>query len=183
MCIFLLLPLFSLYGRDNIVFYQVGDRDPALWNGLKKYLTGKGYGVILYQGADSINQQISNANKITKEKADIFLAAELVPSEKENIFIAISNAKRGKGKILEIDEIPAVHSADSEALAFSLASPFGVKIKKLPLFAFMGIDMPGAFLKVYCPREKTGETFNKLYEGLGKYFDRGGKNENERQNK
>jgi len=178
--IFLLLPLFPLYGRDNIVFYQIGDKDPVLWNGLKKYLTGKGYGVILYQGTDNVDQQISNANKITREKAALFLVAELVPSEKEDIFIAIPNAKRGKGKILEIDEIPAVHSTDSEELALSLASPFGVRIKRLPLFAFLGIDMPGAFLKVYCPKEKTRETFNKLNEGLQKYFARGEKDENER---
>ncbi len=180
LCIFLLLPLSPLYGRDNIVFYQIGDKDPVLWNGLKKYLVGKGYGVILYQGTDNIDQQISNANKITKEKAAVFLVVELAPSEKENIFIAIPNAKRGKGKILEIDEIPAVYSTESEELALSLASSFNVKIKRLPLFAFLGIDMPGAFLKVYCPKEKTRETFSKLNEGLQKYLARGEKDENER---
>ena len=53
-CIFLLIPFFSLQARDNIVFYQMGDRNPALWSGLKKYFTGKGYGVSIYESADSI---------------------------------------------------------------------------------------------------------------------------------
>lgn len=81
-CIFLLIPFFSLHARDNIIFYQMGDRNPALWSILKTYFTGKGYGVSIYEGADSIEKQIQNANKIGKEKAAIFLAVELVPSEK-----------------------------------------------------------------------------------------------------
>jgi hypothetical protein len=181
-CIFLLIPLFSLQARDNIVFYQMGDRDPALWSALKKYFAGKGYGVSIYEDADSIEKQIQNVNKISKEKAVVFLAVELVPSEKEGIFVAISKTKKGKGSILEIDEVPAVHSTDSEDLALSIAAPFGVKIKRLPLFVFLGIDMPGAFLKIDCPKDKTGEIFNRLNEGLQKYLNRGVKDENERKN-
>jgi hypothetical protein len=163
-CVFLLIPFFSLHARDNIVFCQMGDRDPALWSGLKKYFTGKGYGVSIYEGADSIEKQIQNVNKISKEKADIFLAVELVPSDKEGIFVAISKTKKGKGTILEIDV------------------PFGTKIKRLPLFVFLGIDMPGAFLKIDCPKDRMGEIFNKLNEGLQKYLNRGVKDENERKN-
>jgi hypothetical protein len=181
-CILLLVPFLSLHARDNIVFCQMGDRDPALWSALKKYFTGKGYGVSMYEGADTIEKQIQNANRISKEKADIFLAVELVPSEKEGIFVALSKTKRGKGSILEIDEVPAVHGTDSEELALSIAAPFSAKIKRLPLFVFLGIDMPGAFLKIDCPKDKTGEVFNKLNEGLQKYLNRGIKDENERKN-
>jgi hypothetical protein len=181
-CVFLLIPFFSLHARDNIVFCQMGDRDPALWSGLKKYFTGKGYGVSIYEGADSIEKQIQNVNKISKEKADIFLAVELVPSDKEGIFVAISKTKKGKGIILEIDEVPAAHGIDSEELALSIAVPFGTKIKRLPLFVFLGIDMPGAFLKIDCPKDRMGEIFNKLNEGLQKYLNRGVKDENERKN-
>jgi hypothetical protein len=158
----------------------MGDRDPALWSVLKKYFTGKGYGVSIYEGADNIEKQIQNANKINKEKAAVFLAVELVPSEKEGIFVAISKAKKGKGSILEIDEVPAAHSGDSEELALSLAAPFGVKIKRLPLFALLGVDVPGAFLKIDCPKDRLGEIFNKLNEGLQKYLNRGVQDENER---
>ena len=181
-CILLLIPFFSLQARDNLVFYQMGDQEPALWSVLKKYFTGKGYGVSIYEGADSIEKQIQNANKISKEKAVVFLAVELVQSEKEGIFIAISNTKKGKGSILEIDEVPAVHGTDSEDLALFIAAPFGAKIKRLPLFAFLGIDMPGTFLKINCPRDRTGEILNRLNEGLQKYLNRGVKNENERKN-
>jgi hypothetical protein len=181
-CIFLLIPFFSLHARDNIVFCQTGDRDPALWSGLKKYFTGKGYGVSMYESSDTIEKQILNANKISKEKADIFLVVELVPSDKEGIFVAISKTKKGKGSILEIDEVPAVHSTDSEELALSIAAPFSAKIKRLPLFVFLGIDMPGVFLKIDCPKDKSGDVFNKLNEGLQKYLNRGIKDENERKN-
>ena len=181
-CIFLLIPFSSLHARDNIVFYQMGDRDSALWNGLKTYFTGKGYGVSIYEGADSIEKQIQNANKIGKERAAIFLAVDLVPSDKEGIFVAISKTKKGTGNILEIDEVPAAHSADSEELALSIAAPFSAKIKRLPLFVFLGIDIPGAFLKINCPKDRTGNIFNKLNEGLQKYLNRGVKDENERKN-
>jgi hypothetical protein len=181
-CIFLLMPFLPLHARDNIVFYEMGDRNPALWSGLKTYFTGKGYGVSIYEGADNIEKQIQNANKISKEKAAFFLAIELVPSEKEGIFVAISKTKRGKGSILEIDEVPAAHGIDSEELALSIAAPFGTKIKRLPLFVFLGIDMPGAFLTIDCPRDRTGEIFNKLNEGLQKYLNRSVKDESERKN-
>ena len=180
LCIFLLIPFFSLYARDNVVFYQMGERDPALWDGLKKYFADKGYGVIVYKGANGIDQQIQNANKINKEKAAVFLAVELVPSEKEGIFVAMSQTQKGKGNVLEIDEVPGAHGADSEDLALSIAAPFGVKIKRLPLFASLGIDMPGVFLKIDCPKNKMGEMFSKVNEGLQKYFNRGEKDENER---
>jgi len=179
-CIFLLMPFFSLYARDNVVFYQMGDRDPALWDGLKKYFTDKGYGVIVYKAANNIEQQIQNANKINREKATVFLAVELVPSEKEGIFVAMPQTQKGKGNILEIDEVPGAHGVDSEELAISIALPFNVKIKRLPLFVFLGIDMPGVFLKIDCPKDKTREMFNKMNEGLQKYFNRGEKDETER---
>jgi len=181
-CIFLLMPFFSLQARDNLVFCQMGDRDPALWSVLKKYFTGKSYGVSIYEGADSIEKQIQNVNKISKEKAVVFLALDLIPSEKEGIFVAMSKTKEGKGSILEIDEVPAAHRTDSEDLALSVAAPFGAKIKRLPLFVFLGIDMPGVFLKIDCPKDKTGGVFNRLNEGLQKYLNRGVKDENERKN-
>lgn len=180
LCIFLLIPFFSLSARDNVVFYQMGDRDTGLWDGLKKYFADKGYGVIVYKSANSIEQQIQNANKINKEKASIFLAIELVPSEKEDIFVAMPQTRKGKGNILEIDEVSGVHGADSEELALSIAAPFNAKVKRAPLFAFLGIDMPGIFLKIGCTRDKARDMFSRVDKGLQKYLNRGEKNENER---
>lgn len=160
----------------------MGERDPALWNTLKKYFTSKGYGVSIYEGADNIDKQIQNANKINREKAVLLLAVELISTETENIFIAISNAKKGKGKILEIDEVPAVHAADSEELAQAIATPFGKKIKRLPIFVLLGIDMPGVFLRIDCPKDKIDAVLNGLDNGIQKYLKRGAENENERKN-
>jgi hypothetical protein len=158
----------------------VGERDQALWNGLKRYFVNKGYGISIYEGADTIEKQIQNANKINKEKAVLFLAIELVSSETQDIFIAVQNAKKGQGNLLEIDEVPAAYDADSEELARAIAAPFGKKIKRLPLFVFLGIDMPGTFLRIDCPKDKTGDIFNRLNEGIQKYLKRGVKNESER---
>lgn len=180
LCIFLLLPFFSVHGRENIIFYQVGERDPALWSGLKRYFSNKGYGVSTYEGANTLEKLIQNANKINKEKAALLLALELVPSEKEDIFVAISNAKKGKGAILEIDEVPATHGTESEDLATFIAAPFTKKVKRLPLFVFLGIDLPQVFLRINCPADQSGITFDKLHNGIQNYLKRGATNENDR---
>jgi hypothetical protein len=175
--IFMLLPGFSVHGRENIVFYQVGERDPALWNGLKKYFVNKGYGVSIYEGTNTLEKQIQNANKINKEKAALLLAVEMIPSEKEDIFVAISNAKKGKGAILEIDEVPATHGTDSEDLATFIAAPFTKKVKRLPLFVFLGIDLPQVFLRINCLADQPGAAFDKLNNGIQNYLKRGATNE------
>lgn len=180
LCIFILLPFFSAHGRDNIVFYQVGERDPALWKGLKRHFANKGYGVSIYEGANTLEKQIQNANKINKEKATLLLAIELLPSEKEDIFVAISNAKKGKGSLLEIDEVPATRGTDSEDLATFIATAFTKKVKRLPFFVFLGVDLPQVFLKISCPTDQTGVVFDKLSSGIQNYIKRGATNENDR---
>jgi hypothetical protein len=175
--IFMLLPCFSVHGRENIVFYQVGERDPALWNGLKKYFVNKGYGISIYEGTNTLEKQIQNANKINKEKAALLLAVELIPSEKEDIFVAISNAKKGRGAILEIDEVPATHGTDSEDLATFIAAPFTKKVKRLPLFVFLGTDLPQVFLRINCLADQPGAAFDKLNNGIQNYLKRGATNE------
>lgn len=178
--IFLLLPFFSVHGRENIILYQVGERDPALWSILKKHFVNKGYGVSIYEGSSTLEKQIQNANKINKEKAALLLALELIPAEKEDIFVAISNAKKGKGTILEIDEVPAARGTDSEDLAAFIAAPFTKKVKRLPLFVFLGIDLPQVFLRINCPINQPGAIFDKLNNGIQNYLKRGVTNENDR---
>ena len=90
----MLLPCFSVHGRENIVFYQVGERDPALWNGLKKYFVNKGYGVSIYEGANTLEKQIQNANKINKEKAALLLAVELIPVREGRYFCCHIECKK-----------------------------------------------------------------------------------------
>jgi hypothetical protein len=137
----------------------------------------KGYGVSIYEGTNTLEKQIQNANKINKEKASLLLALELIPSEKEDIFVAISNAKRGKGALLEIDEVPATHGTDSEDLATFIAAPFTKKVKRMPLFVFLGIDLPQVFLSINCPADQSGAVFDKLNNSIQNYLKRGATNE------
>jgi hypothetical protein len=179
-CILLLICFSIAEARDNVVLIQTGVQDAALWGGLKRFLTTQGYGVSSYEAASTLEQQIQNANKINKERNAVLLSLELVVSSSEAVFIAVPQANKGKGKILEIDEVQGIHSTNSEALAGIMAEQFGSRARKVPLFASTGIDMPAAFLRIDCPKDKTREVYQKLADGLRKYFDRSEKNENER---
>ncbi len=161
--------------RDNVILIQTGTQDAALWNGLKRFLTVQGYGISSYEAAATIEQQIQNANRINKEKNAVLLLLELVVSSTEGVFIAVPQANKGKGKILEIDEVQSVQTTSSEALAGIMTEQFGSRVRKVPLFSSIGIDMPAVFLRIDCPREKTREVYQKLADGLRKYFDRSDK--------
>jgi len=180
LCIIFLMSSLDVHARDSLVFYQVGERDPVLWNALKRSFASKGYGVSVYEGATTLEKQIQNANKINKERAAIFLAIELVSSDIESTFVAMSSAKKKKGNVLEIDELPAAHIEDSEELAQAIATAYKRKIKKLPLFVLLGIDMPAVFLRIDCPKDRAADIFDRLHEGLQKYTRRGAQNEAER---
>ncbi len=177
----IVLPGCWVQARESIVLYRTGMCDPAMANGLRKYLLARGFGVSVYEGADTIEKQIQNANKINKEKAALLLVVELIPSDNRTAMFAISDAKKPKGLIVQIDEVPGVHISRSEELAAALAEPYGKKVKRLPLFALLGIDMPGLFIGLDWPRDKMGEAFDKLYEGIQNYLKRGVQNEIERQ--
>jgi hypothetical protein len=73
--------------------------------------------------------------------------------------------------------MPAIYANESRELASSLASAFNKGIKEFPLFPLLGVDMPGVFLKITYTHEKTLEVFNKLHEGMQRYFKRGMKDE------
>jgi hypothetical protein len=176
-----LIPLSFLWGRDSITFYQMGQSDPALFAGAKKYFLAKGYGVSVYEGADSIEKQLQTGTRINKERGGLFLAMEIVPAETENVFIAVSNAKRVRASLLAIEEVPGTHVMESEELAGAVASLFEKKVKKLPLFVFLGIDRPGLFLRIDVPADKTEAVFDKLNNGIQNYLKRGVVNENEQQ--
>jgi hypothetical protein len=155
----------------------MGERDPAAWNMFKKYFSAKGYNISYYDGADNLDKHIENANKINRSNGTAFLAIDLTVGGTGSILIAATNAKRGKGNIPDIDEVPAIHINNSMELATMVAAPFNKKIKKVPLFMVLGIDMPGIFLRLGAPKDKMGEMFDRLHEGLQKYAQRGVKDE------
>ncbi|HOD75020.1 MAG TPA: hypothetical protein PKJ17_03270 [Syntrophorhabdaceae bacterium] len=178
----LLLPaaVQPLRAAEHIVLSRAGAADDAMWNSLRKYLAGKGFTMSVYDSPASMEKQVEIANKANKERATFMLAVELVPSDSTDAFVAVSNAKKGKGLILNVDEVPGSHASRSGEMASSIAAAFQRKVKAIPLFMFLGIDMPGAFVRLEVQKARPADAFDKLHEGLLNYMKRG-KDERERQ--
>jgi len=158
--------------------YRIGDKETPEWNQLKRHLNGKGYRVSIYEGTDSLEKHLQNVNRINREKASLLLAMSLALGDTDAVLVAVSDARPGTGRFLAIEEIPAAHEAASKELAVQVAMVFKTQMKRLPLFPLLGVDMPGIFLGVECTKERTTEVFDRLYEGLQKYFARSRENEN-----
>ena len=106
------------------------------------------------------------------------LVLEIVPSDRADAFIAVSDAKKAAGLILSADEVPGAHGARSEELGSSIAERFQKKVKPMPLFVFLGIDMPAVFVRLDVSGEEgPAEAFAKLYDGMLNYTERGNKDE------
>jgi len=175
--IFIIIPVFYSHGAEHIVLYRLGSKETVAWDQLKRYLDAKGYRISIYDGTDNIEKHVETVNKINKLKAAVFLAMDFGVGEKNQIMVAITTAKKGKGTILAIDEVPALYANESRELASSLASTFNKGVKEFPLFPLLGVDMPGIFLKITFTPDQTLEVFNKLHEGIRGYFKRGMKDE------
>lgn len=175
---FIFIPFFSSsYGAQHIVLYHVGEKDQEARVLLKKHLAGKGFVVFTYEGTDRIEKQVEIANKINRLRASLFMAVEFTFSDQENVIVAVSNAKKSEGQFLTIEEVPAVHVGRSREFALLVAERFKGKVLDLPLFPLLGIDMPGLFLRITCPKEKAGEVLSEVSESMQKYFTRGIKDE------
>jgi hypothetical protein len=174
-CIF--SPLFCSFAGEQIIFYSTGVKDQEALSQLKKYFDSKGYNVSIYEKAETLEKHLENVNKINKTKSSLLLATDFRIGDKNDIFVAVTNSKKGNGKFLTIEEIPAQHVVRSMEFAQCVTSPFGKKVKELPLFPLLGVDMPGVFLKMECTKDKMGETLNMLNDCLQKYFMRGIKDE------
>jgi hypothetical protein len=172
-----LFPFFCSHGAEHVVLYRFGTKDPAPWEQLRRYLTAKGFRISMFDGPDSLEKQIENVNKINKLKASILLAVDLNIGAKNQILVAMTISRRGKGNFLAIDEVPGEYANESRDLAGFMGSAFKVNAKELPLFPLLGVDMPGIYLKVDCTPDKTTEVFDKLNNGLQMYYKRGTKDE------
>ena len=175
--LFLFFPVFCSHGGEHIVLYRLGMKEPVAWDQLRRYLGAKGYKISMYDVPDNIEKHVENVNKINKLKASALFAMDLGAGEKNQIIVAVTTTKKGKGNILAIEEIPALYANESRELATSLASVFNKGVKEFPLFPLQGVDMPGVFLKIGYTPDKTNEVFEKLHEGIQKYFKRGMKDE------
>jgi hypothetical protein len=166
----------SLAG-ERIPLYCAGDKDQASWSFLKRYFDGKGYSVSIYEKTDNLEKHLENANRINKAGASLMLVMDFRMGEKDEVFAAITNAKKVKNKILAIDEIPAQYIDLSAEVAGCIATPFRRTVKELPLFPLLGVDMPALFLRIECTKEKAEATLDVVNDCLQKYFQRGKKDE------
>jgi hypothetical protein len=178
MLLFVLSPVFSSNGTEHVVFYRLGEKDPDAWNLLRKYFQAKGYSLTVYEGTSNLDRHIENVNKINRGTPGLFVALDFRIGDRNSVMVAVTGAKRERGSILSIEEVPAVHEIQSRECARSVAESFQKGPKELSLFPLLGVDMPGIFVKMECTREKISETFEAFYGGLQRYFARGTKNEN-----
>jgi hypothetical protein len=176
--LFSLVPLFCLYGAEHIVLYGVGEKDPGAWGLLRKYFQTKGYSLNIYDGTSNMERHIENVNSINRGKSGLLLAIDFHFGDGNDVLVAVAEGKRGRGNILSVEQVVAVHGDDSRECAKAVAGSFGRTAKELPLFPMMGVNMPGIFVKMECTKEKTLEMLGTLDEGLRRYFARGAKNEN-----
>lgn len=183
LCFLVFFPFSNACGSDTIIFYQVGQGEPGLWSEMKQYFSGKGYIVEIFESDVTLEKQIQSANKINMIKNSILIGMELVSSESQDIFIALPDVKKSNGAILEIDEVPAKHAEESEKLALAIAAPYEKRVKRLPLFISLGIDIPQVFLRIGCPAGGSGAVFQKLHNSIQGYLKQGAKNESERKSK
>jgi hypothetical protein len=169
-----------LWAAEHIILFRAGVNDDAMWNDFRKYLAGKGFTMSVHDAPASMEKQVETANRVNREKALFMLAVQLVPSDRTDAFVAVSNAKKGTGLILNVDEVPGSHAVRSGELASSIAAVFQRKVKAIPLFMFLGVDMPGVFVWLEVEKVRPANAFGRLHEGLLNYMKRG-KNERERQ--
>ena len=173
----LISSLSSAHAGEQFALYCAGEKDQASWNILKKYFDSKGYNVSIYEKTDNLEKHLENANRINKTGASLMLVMDFRMGDNNDVFAAITNAKKGKGKILSIEEVPGQYVELSAEVAGCVATPFRKTVKELPLFPLLGVDMPALFLRIECTKEKADEMLNVVNDCLQKYFQRGKKNE------
>lgn len=170
----LFLSFASGYGAGpGVVLYRVGDSGQEAVAFVKQYLEAKGYQVALYQGESVIEKHVEKANLINRSAARVFIAIEMTGGEKRRVMVARTEAKKGDGRFLAIDEVPERFAGESRILADAVAGSFGVKAKQMPLFPLLGISMPGIFVGAQLTETDFQDIANKLYIGMEKYFSEG----------
>lgn len=168
----ILFPFFCSHAGEHIVLYRMGNLDAPQWNTFKKYLVSKGYKVSMYDGEKDIGKHVTTANKVNRERAAAFFAMEFNSGQAVQTLIAVAEARKPKGKFVAIEEVPAVHLANSKELATALATAYRTRFIRLPLFPLLGIDMPGVFVRLESPDGSFNGLFDHFHEGLQNYFGR-----------
>ncbi len=166
----LVLPSHAPAADTDIVFYRLGESGETVWNQLRQFLEGKGYGVTIYQGEMAVEKHVDKVNRINRGPGRVFLALQMISGERSRIMVAAPEVKKGEGRFLTIDEIPGQYREESDRLADRLAEAFNVKVKHLPLFPLLGVHMPGIMISMELKESEVRDAAGKLHSGLEKYF-------------
>lgn len=174
----------SCYAEDNLIFYNTGKRDSVAWGVLKEYFSSKNYALSFFQGDGAIERHLEKVNRINTFKLGAFVAVEFTFGYEKHVMVAIAEYGKGgeagkkkefdgRGRLLwGVEELPARHEAQSKRLAELVAAPLQVKVKRVPLFPLLGVDMPGVFVSVQCRKEEARSLLTMLDSALQKYFRR-----------
>jgi hypothetical protein len=155
---------------NSIILCRIGDATPQAWTTLRQYFEDKGYQVTFYQGEATVERHVEKVSGLNRGPGAIFLAVELVPASRPRVMVAVTDARKGEGRFLTIDQVPDRFARESEKLAAFVAAPFKVKVKRLPLFPLLGINMPGVFVRMQFKEGEVEDGAKKLYAGVDRYF-------------
>ena len=173
-CFSLLFPAgLGCAASRSVALYRVGERGQDACAFLKQYLEARGYQVALYQGESTIEKHVEKANLINRGAAKMCIAVARVLDEKKRVLVARTEARKGEGRFLTVDEVPEHYAGESQVLADAVAGQFGVRAKRMPLFPLLGIRMPGIYIEVRGPEGDLQDIAEKLYLGMEKYFRKG----------
>jgi len=167
----------SVFAAENIVFYLIGEQKASEINTIKRYFEKKKFKVNIFSLVGQVDRHLDNINKINSLKASMLIAFNIEITDSEGCFIAIYNPPIKPGRFKAIEEAPGFYGAESKNLAGAIASSFNVRVKEIPLFPLIGLDMPSVFVNIQTHKDGINLAFDKLYSGIENYLKRGKKDE------
>jgi hypothetical protein len=157
-----------------IVLYRVGDSGQDIVASVTRALEAKGFSVILIQGETTVERHVEKISIANRSPAKIFIAFQFVPSEKiRRVTVVKTLSKKGNGNFLTINEVPGKFADESNSLAYAIADSFTVKVKQMPLFPLLGVNMPGLFLRLEAKESDLADFATKLSASLEKFMKKG----------
>ncbi len=165
--LFFLLALGEANG-NHLYLYFVSPPDGELRQVFLNALKRDGIEFSLCMGSKNLEEHLIKVGEINSKSKGVFLALEMKRAKKRGMFVATFKPKKAEGKILRIDEIPYVHLHSSMKLAHYVASSYGKKVVRLPLFPLLGVDMPALYLRLQGGKEDMEFAATVIAEGIKK---------------
>jgi|GEM_PF-540934 hypothetical protein len=183
------------FGADSFVVYQVNDKEPSAWAVFKDFFKEKGYDVTIYQAETTLERHVEKVPRINRSGVKFFLVMEMGYGEQSRVLVAMTDQGRpddeprgsagsasgsakasadwgSTSRFVAIDDLPTKHAGKSKRLAEAVAAPFKQKVKHVPLFPLLGVDMPGIFLRLEGNQDKLRESLGLLHGSIQSYLRR-----------